>query len=241
MRNLSIAATLLIALTGCGTAPGLMTAAQKAAPTTAAATPQERAKQRFDKIDADKNGAISIDEFQAGKGGPGHRSPGDGKGPQSLDTDKDGKISFDEFKAHKPQGANAPADDKIKEFFDKLDTNKDGFLTADEQKPQGGPGFGRPGFGGPGFGRPGFGGPGFGHPGFGGPRGGHGAMGFGFGADADKDGKVTLDELKAAKGPGGQSIPADKAQAIFDKLDTNKDGAISQDDRPARGAKPAAK
>lgn len=235
MRKPIIAATLLIALTGCGTATTLTTAAAQRSGTSATASPQERAKARFDKIDADKNGSISFDEFQAGRGSKG----GDHKAPPSMDTDNDGKVSFDEFKAHVPQGANAPSDDKLKAFFDNMDTNKDGFLTPDEQKPHGGPGFGGPGFGRPGFRGPGFGGPGFGGHGFA-PRGDHGPMAFGFGADADKDGKITLDELKAAKGPNGQTIPADKAQALFDKLDTNKDGVISKDDRPTRGDKPAA-
>jgi Ca2+-binding EF-hand superfamily protein len=224
MRKLSIAATLLIALTGCGAAPGMASLRQAAAPTTAASQ-ADRAKAAFDRIDADKNGAISLDEFQAGKGGRGHQARPD------LDTDKDGKISFDEFKAHKPAKADAAiADEKLKTLFDTLDANKDGFLTADEQKPQGKPGF-HPGRGhgpqGPGFKGPDFKG--------------HGPKGAGFDADADKDGKITLDELKATKGPDGNPIPADKAQALFDRMDTNKDGAITQDDRPAHGRKPAAK
>jgi Ca2+-binding EF-hand superfamily protein len=229
MRKLSIATTLLIALTGCGTAPGMMGLRQASTPATATSQ-ADRAKKAFERIDADKNGAISFEEFQAGKGPHARQAPPD------LDTDKDGKISFDEFKAHKPANppANAPAitDEQLKAAFDKMDTNKDGFLSADD-KPQG-----RPGFAGPGFGGPGFGGK---HP-FGGPQGfrGHGPKGPAFfGADADKDGKITLDELKAAKGPDGNTIAADKAQAMFDKLDTNKDGAISKDDRPAKGQKPA--
>jgi Ca2+-binding EF-hand superfamily protein len=231
MRKLSIAATLLISLTGCGNVAGMSILQQAANPSTAAAA-QDRAKKAFERIDADKNGAISLDEFQAGKG----RGKGpEGKGPQDADTDKDGKISFDEFKAAKPPHAGAaPTDEQVKAHFDKMDANKDGFISADERQPMGKPGFGGPG------GRPHFGGPGFGGPGGFPGRPGHGPKGPTFGADADKDGKITLDELKAAKGPGGQTIPADKAQAFFDKADTNKDGAITKEDRPARGPKPAA-
>jgi Ca2+-binding EF-hand superfamily protein len=213
MRKLSIAATLLISLTGCGNVAGMAILQQAANPSTAA-TAQDRAKKAFDRIDADKSGAISLDEFQAGKG-RGQRPEGKGpagKGPQDADTDKDGKIRFDEFKAAKPPHAGtAPTDEQQKTRFDAMDANKDGFISADERKPMGKPGFG-----------------------------GHGPKGPAFGADADKDGKLTLDELKAAKGPGGQTIPADKAQAFFDKADTNKDGAITKEDRPAHGQKPAA-
>ena len=158
-----------------------------------------------------------------GPGGPG--SPG-GRRPmpviEALDADHDGVISAEELK-------NATA------ALLTLDKNKDGKLTEDEYRPaggQGGPG-GRGGDGPPGEraggGRGGPGGEGPGGPGRGGPEGGppgggrpgpdpermlsH-AMEF----DADKDGKLSKDELKkfiddfvqlhgGPEGPGGPGGP----------------------------------
>lgn len=49
--------------------------------------------------------------------------------------------------------------------------------------------------------------------------------------DADKDGKVTAEEFKAAAPP---KAPAEKIEAKFKKLDANADGSISKDEMPAK-------
>ena len=56
--------------------------------------------------------------------------------------------------------------------------------------------------------------------------------------DTNNDGKLSLDEFKAAKDRNGQPITADQAQARFNRMDTNKDGFITKEDRPAPGNRP---
>lgn len=102
-----------------------------------------------------------------------------------------------------------------------------------------GQGRNRPGVGRPGTVRPGAARPGAGRPGFAGA--GSGRLGGAnplaqvfAAADADKDGKVTLDELKAAMqrlpnaGPLSQNI--DK---LLQRLDANGDGALTMDELKA--------
>jgi hypothetical protein len=122
----------------------------------------------------------------------------------ALDTDHDGKFSAAEIR------------DAAKSLK-ALDKNKDGKLSAEELGwppfPAGGPGFGGPGFGGPGGGGPGFG-PG-GGPGFG--RGGSGAplSQRVWARDANKDGKISADELPKSM------------QWLIRLADGDKDGSLN--------------
>lgn len=180
-------------------------------------------RKAFDRHDANKDGALTPSELP-------ERPAGSGKGDKTggrerireADKDKDGKVTRDEFKATFP---NAEAG-----RFEKLDHNKDGVLTesdaearaaerkskeAAEKKPAT-PSETKPdekkdspakesSASNP-------------------PR-------TGFleqlikDADTDKDGKVSPEELKKAK-PG---MP----EEAFKRMDTNGDGYITTDDRPA--------
>lgn len=81
-----------------------------------------RISQHFDEIDANHDGFITFEELraflQAHHGHGGHA----GKGLEALDKDGDGRISRDEAAAAPRLAAN----------FDKIDANHDGFLTKDE-------------------------------------------------------------------------------------------------------------
>ena len=173
-----------------------------------------------------------------GQGGPGQKGPGQKGGPggqggqggqggggegfrppqhpleMALDANGDGVIDAKEI-------ANAVA------ALKKLDRNGDGRLTEDEYRParpQGGGQGGQGGFGGQ-RGGPGQGG------GPGGPGGGPAAKSGGggdsdfvtrlFQNDKNKDGKITKDELPEAM------------QSLFERMDTNRDGAIDRKEAEA--------
>ncbi len=97
-----------------------------------------RASQRFDRLDTDRNGAISRDEFAARgeRGGPDARTA-DGAGTEKkrggrghrggmmmlrmADADNDGSVTRAEFDA------------AVKAHFAEVDTDSDGSITKEER------------------------------------------------------------------------------------------------------------
>jgi len=79
-----------------------------------------RMEQEFRTLDKDKNGQLSLQEFQAVAAA--RTAQLSANALQQLDANKDGKISPAEFKSQ-PLGA-----------FDRIDLNKDGTLSADEKQ-----------------------------------------------------------------------------------------------------------
>ncbi|HET7729609.1 MAG TPA: hypothetical protein VFK48_06210 [Usitatibacter sp.] len=88
--------------------------------TEAAALP--RIAERFDAIDANRDGQVSFEELRSAR----HHARGE-RFLGRLDADKDGKVSKAEALA------------KATERFDRVDANKDGFITADELAARRGP------------------------------------------------------------------------------------------------------
>jgi Ca2+-binding EF-hand superfamily protein len=153
-------------------------------------------------LDKNGDGKLSDDEtrpsFGGGPGGPGGFGGAFGGGsPEAMvnrimesDKNKDGKLAKDELS------------ERMQPLFDRADADKDGFVTKEEltkSLPQGG-GFAPPG-GGPG-------GPGGRGPG--GPGGGGNPTAFidrMFEFDADKDGKLSREELTKMMEQGGGRGP----------------------------------
>lgn len=79
----------------------------------AAAAP--RLAERFDRLDADKDGSVTAAEMKAAHG---DRREGRRGGWMKADTDKDGRISQ----------AEAAADPKLSGRFAQMDSNHDGYL-----------------------------------------------------------------------------------------------------------------
>lgn len=178
--------------------------AASAAPGTPA-TPAKRAgdlhssarlgtDEMFKQADTDKNGSLSPEEFKAIQGRMRERPPMPNLRQnlaafiQRADKDKDQKVTMEEFKVAMPKATD--------QRFTLMDKNKDGAITVEDA-----------------------------------PEGPAGEMGSPMGmlrrspmqgmlekADADKDGKLTLEEITAAK-PG---FPKE----AFEKMDANKDGMI---------------
>jgi Ca2+-binding EF-hand superfamily protein len=55
--------------------------------------------------------------------------------------------------------------------------------------------------------------------------------------DADRNSSITFEEFK--NGPVSQRLPVEKQQEMFERLDTNRDGVITKNDRP-NGQRPLA-
>lgn len=101
---------------------------------------RERFREMLARVDADKDGAASLDEFRRGFGGPGGGRPGEPGRPEqpgipgggllaALDADRNGELSADEMK-------NAA------EALKKLDRDGDGKVTQRElfpPRPEGAP------------------------------------------------------------------------------------------------------
>ena len=79
---------------------------------------EEKVQEEFKKLDADKNGQLSLAEFRAAAKVNAKATPD--VALQRLDSNKDGRISAAEFKA--PTLAT----------YDRADLNKDGKITPDE-------------------------------------------------------------------------------------------------------------
>ena len=80
------------------------------------ASTHPRLAESFDRIDANKDGQLSLDELRAARRSGHHGHHG------RLDANNDGSISRDEAKT-------AP---RLAQNFDAMDANKDGVLTRDE-------------------------------------------------------------------------------------------------------------
>ncbi len=170
-----------------------------------------RTRERFARLDKNSDGVIDAAEIEATFASgmaARHKMRGDMSGQMGervltrFDTNKDGKVTKEEFQA------------TVRKIFAEMDLNNDGKINDDDLPPmmrgrnvlagEGGPGQGGPGHGGMG----GMSGGGRGLP----------MMQMLRGADANKDGVITLDEALAV---------ADKRFAI---LDRNKDGSIDKVD-----------
>ncbi|MCH2063399.1 MAG: EF-hand domain-containing protein [Roseibacillus sp.] len=66
-------------------------------------------------------------------------------------------------------------------------------------------------------------------------KGGRGLMS----ADKNKDGKITLDEMKSWGAAKSKPVPAEKIEALFKKRDKNGDGTLTADE--VKGGKKKAK
>jgi Ca2+-binding EF-hand superfamily protein len=185
-----------------------------------------RTRERFARLDKNNDGVLDLAEIEAGlsesqeqrrgwfrerfgsgKGGEqrqGMRARGQQGGGMlgMFDTDRDGKVTKAEVEA------------TVRKRFADMDLNNDGKITDDDLPPMvrgrgvltadaGAPGAGR--MMGPGGGRGGMGGP----------------MGFLRGADANKDGAITVDEAVAG------------VMKEYERFDRNKDGTVDTADRDA--------
>jgi Ca2+-binding EF-hand superfamily protein len=81
---------------------------------------------RFERLDANADGAISRDEIRRGfESRRGQPRNGVGQRIQAADTDNDGALSLAELQAVRPQLSQ--------ERFSMMDRNGDGLITADER------------------------------------------------------------------------------------------------------------
>jgi len=89
-----------------------------------------RLRLRFEKLDLDKNGKISVDELKA--------LPEVGKNPlvdrifEVMDTDKGGDIDFEEFIKVISVFIHGSVEEKLQFSFKMYDKDEDGFISCDE-------------------------------------------------------------------------------------------------------------
>ena len=159
---------------------------------------RERFREMLSRVDENKDGAASLEEFRRGFGGPGAGRPGEPSQPgrpgqpgqqgqpgisgggllAALDTDRNGELSSEEVTA-------------AAESLKKLDRDGDGKVTQRElfpPRPEGGPDGGRP------------------DP--------ERMLGFMKQQDRDGDGKLSKEEV------------GERMRANFDRIDTNGDGRL---------------
>lgn len=84
----------------------------------------------FDKVDTDKDGKITPEEFAAARAAR----------IAELDADKDGKISTDELVAMRMRGAEDRIRAQVGQMMQRMDADGDGVLTAAEVLAMPGPG-----------------------------------------------------------------------------------------------------
>ena len=179
-------------------------------------------------FDANKDGAITFEEFSSR--GKAQHLPEDGRrkiferldrnkdgeirreelpkngGPMRGDKNGDGKISREEF-LQNPRLEKVPKSNRIA-MFNRMDTNKDGFLSPDDwpKRSDGSRGWDR---------RPAF-----------------------LDEkrmkelDADKDGALSFEEWR--KNPRFEGQPEERLRGIFGLIDRNDDGKLDRADRPER-------
>lgn len=85
-----------------------------------------RAAARFERLDADKDGAITRAEFDAARAARGHRGPRVMRG-------RHGDAARPGMRAAAPV-AIAGVEARAAEAFARLDTDRDGYLTAEERR-----------------------------------------------------------------------------------------------------------
>ncbi|MEO5773497.1 MAG: calcium-binding protein [Sphingomicrobium sp.] len=180
----------------------------QAANTTTRAEVTAKVQQHFARVDANHDGAITQDELQAvGKARPNRMGAARNGGGffERLDSNRDGQVTRGEFDAARAARAQQRAGGQERRgegMFARLDTNRDGAITRaefDAARQQRGERNG---------------------------AGQHAGMHMaGFGAhmftmaDANKDGRVTLQEATAT------------ALQHFDTADANKDGQVTPQER----------
>lgn len=84
-------------------------------------------EQMIKKLDKDGNGAISMEEFKAGKMAKAHPEKADERF-KAIDKDGNGSLSKEELEAHKPKPPSP------EERFKKIDKNGDGNVSLEEFK-----------------------------------------------------------------------------------------------------------
>jgi calcium-dependent protein kinase len=89
----------------------------------------------FNQLDADEDGELSFEEFQAGISQLNPKTAEELKEVfNQLDADKNGSINYTEFIAANMSQKMYLKEEKIYQAFKLFDKNGDGFITADEIK-----------------------------------------------------------------------------------------------------------